>query len=308
MMRRGTRRTLSAVESAGDTWKSELPITMNKAQITNSPQWRRRRQQQRPGSRWILLQFRSFRSLLCRDENTVTTLLRAIVVVTAFILAFCLFAPLLPLLRAAGTGSRPGLFIAGKRNLEISVLAAKEYSVAFSNPLGSSVVTPVVPMGNYQLVLAKYRDDGDLQIRFLEDMTMRNQTRAIYHDFKDDRGYLELVRGPKNDDSVEYYYNFDDDAKRDPLIAYNDHEIHKTKRCRRTSWHRDLLINCNNLHEFDIQGRFRGGDTRYLGYVLIALHIPVGPLYFWSCLTLFLTCHLTFSVREATERSTAQTF
>jgi len=58
---------------------------------------------------------------------------------------------------------------------------------------------------------------------------------------------------------------FADDAARNPLVAYDDPNIQNEKQCRRTAWHRDLPINCNVIHEFDILTRFSSGDTKFLG-------------------------------------------
>jgi len=67
------------------------------------------------------------------------------------------------------------------------------------------------------------------------------------------------------DDEADFYYAFDDDEKRNPLDAWDDDKIQKEKKCRRTSWHRDLPINCNNVHEFNFEAHIRGGDTKFLG-------------------------------------------
>ena len=69
------------------------------------------------------------------------------------------------------------------------------------------------------------------------------------------------------DDANDLYYAFDDDVKRNPLVGWDDPDIQDEKQCRRTSWHRELNINCNSVHEFDLYTHFRSGDTKYLGYV-----------------------------------------
>jgi hypothetical protein len=109
------------------------------------------------------------------------------------------------------------------------------------------------------------RDVGGLEISIPEEESLRLQRRTIYHDFEEDEGYEDLQ--PEDDDYVDNYYAFDDDYNRNPLMAYDDTEIHKTKPCRRTKWHRDLPIDCNKLHEFDVESRMRRGDTSFLGYV-----------------------------------------
>jgi hypothetical protein len=109
------------------------------------------------------------------------------------------------------------------------------------------------------------RDFGGLDIRFLEFGTSRDYGRAIYHDSYEDTGYEELWEATDDDENVEYYYAFDDDAKRNPLVMYDDPDIHLKKTCRRTNWHRQLPITCNTIHEFNFQGHVGIGDTKYVG-------------------------------------------
>ena len=114
----------------------------------------------------------------------------------------------------------------------------------------------------------KEKDYGGLEIRFLENKVAQQQ-RVIYHDPLEDRAYEELAYNEEKDEesSMDYVYAFDDDEKRNPINAFDDDKIREQlpKQCRRTSWHRDLPINCNKLHEFDVLYRFRNGDTKYLG-------------------------------------------
>jgi len=119
-------------------------------------------------------------------------------------------------------------------------------------------------------------DWGPLDINFFlydDDGSIR---RSIYYDHRDDWTYEmlqhwdpvtreELEDGVKIDD-VDYYYAFDDDIKRNPLIAYDDDTIQDEQHCRRTSWHRDLHLNCNALHEFDVEFRFRADEASFLGH------------------------------------------
>ena len=112
-------------------------------------------------------------------------------------------------------------------------------------------------------------DFGDLELRFPEFATSQDYTtgRMIYHDSYEDTGYEELWHAADDDGSIEYYYAFDDDEKRNPLVKYDDPDIHLEKKCRRTNWHRQLPITCNSIHEFNFQGHVGTGDTKYLGYV-----------------------------------------
>jgi hypothetical protein len=119
-----------------------------------------------------------------------------------------------------------------------------------------------------RVVLPKYRyysndnDFGGLEIRFFRN-TERVHQRIIYHDFNEDKGYDELLDEADDDGDMENYYAFDDDEKRNPLTIWDDPDIHLRKKCRRTSWYRELPINCNSVHEFDfLSGVSDGGTTR----------------------------------------------
>ena len=116
-------------------------------------------------------------------------------------------------------------------------------------------------------------DYGELDVKFLlydDDGTVR---RHIFRSPRNEWSYemlqhydpvtMESLEDLQDD--VDFYYAFDDDYKRNPLIAYTDDKIQDEKHCRRTSWHRDVLINCNSLHEFDVQHRFRSGEASFLG-------------------------------------------
>jgi hypothetical protein len=125
----------------------------------------------------------------------------------------------------------------------VPVEITREYS--FRTPL---------PLGYWNRKMSKVKDYDGLEIRTMEAEGMLDQQRRIiYHDPRDDQGYEDLVLldDEEDMDTVDGYYAFDDDAKRNPLAAWEDDEIQDKKQCRRTSWHRDLPINCNNvsLHE-----------------------------------------------------------
>jgi hypothetical protein len=127
------------------------------------------------------------------------------------------------------------------------------------------------------------RDLGGLEIHIPEEESLRLQRRTIYHDFEEDERYEDLQ--PEDDDSIDNYYAFDDDYNRNPLMAYDDTEIHKTKQCRRTTWHRDLPIDCNKLHEFDVETRMRRGDISFLGYVWSGIDMAWRSVVVFTVLT-----------------------
>ena len=116
-------------------------------------------------------------------------------------------------------------------------------------------------------------DFGGIDLRIAEDPRFRSQPRTVFHDFHADIGYAELwaERDEEDDeaeDDVESYYAFDDDAKRNPYVEYDDPDVHLRKQCRRTSWHRDVPLNCNAVHEFDFSNSVSVGRTKFVGYVV----------------------------------------
>jgi hypothetical protein len=83
---------------------------------------------------------------------------------------------------------------------------------------------------------------SELDIHIFEE---DGQQRNIYHDFNQD-----LDAG--DDDSIaaddEHDYYFDDDTIRLVGMTKSQNE----KKCRRVSWHRLLLLNCNSFHELGL--------------------------------------------------------
>jgi len=100
---------------------------------------------------------------------------------------------------------------------------------------------------------------GGLEMKFLD---TDGDGRIIHHDPHFDKGKVLIGKG---DDDVEYYYAFDDDAKRNPVNGWFDRRLYRKKRCRRTNWHRDLYLNCNSFHELGLLDSFRKGETKSLG-------------------------------------------
>ena len=102
---------------------------------------------------------------------------------------------------------------------------------------------------------------GGLQLEFPRGVSQEPVARRVV-------GRSPVIRTsdgfPESSDAAWYYYAFDDDEKRNPLIVWEDDTIQDKKLCRRTSWHRDLPIDCNRLHEYDVSGSFLAGETRYL--------------------------------------------
>jgi hypothetical protein len=107
-------------------------------------------------------------------------------------------------------------------------------------------------------------DFGGLVVRIPEDKSRRLGTRVIQHEFQHDLIYQNLISGPNEDDSVEGYYAFDDDNARNPILRYDNYDLHKDKRCRRTNWHRTLFNNCLTFHEYDTLTQFRNNELQYV--------------------------------------------
>jgi hypothetical protein len=95
---------------------------------------------------------------------------------------------------------------------------------------------------------AEFVDYGELDIHIFEE---DGQQRNIYHDFNQDldAGDDDSIAA---DDEHDYYYAFDDDTKRNPYIGWDDKNLQNEKKCRRVSWHRLLLLNCNSFHELGL--------------------------------------------------------
>lgn len=94
-----------------------------------------------------------------------------------------------------------------------------------------------------------------LKIRWLPS----GQARVIYKDRVLNMGKWR----PKHaDDTMDYYYAFDDDQIRNP---YRYEQEHVGQQCRRTSWYRHLPINCAAFHELDVATVAQQGHIRYVG-------------------------------------------
>jgi hypothetical protein len=132
-------------------------------------------------------------------------------------------------------------------------------SLLLTNSLGKGQVHATLPLQPTEVEEGYNPDFGHLQLSILEDF---GTARVIYHDSYMDRGRVHLGQG---DDTYDYYYAFDDDIKRNPYIGWSDDTIQDRKHCRRTSWHRNLLLNCNSFHEFDISSYALGGMFKYIG-------------------------------------------
>lgn len=91
-------------------------------------------------------------------------------------------------------------------------------------------------------------DSGELDIRIFEE---DGQQRNIYHDFLQDLDGEDASIAAE-DDEHDYYYAFDDDVKRNPYIGWEDKDLQNEKKCRRVSWHRLVLLNCNSFHELGL--------------------------------------------------------
>lgn len=126
---------------------------------------------------------------------------------------------------------------------------------------------PLEEFGPHRQRSSRSRSFGGLDIRFLFDLQKRHQRREIYLDLDSERGYTELKSiYPDDDDYHDYYYSFDDDSKRNPVNAWNDDKIRANKKCRRVSWYREVPLNCNQFHEYDLLQSITDGNSKYTGY------------------------------------------
>jgi hypothetical protein len=246
----------SSPKAAAAAWTSDLPETVQQARSG-----RRRRKKPRLRTQLKIIH-RTLRNCLRKKGSK-----GRLQLVTAACTALLLLGFYSVFLAGSSTPSTYSVpdsrwpdLTGPKRNLEISVLAAKKYAIQFpvSRARPSSIVKPP-HLRQWEIKEAKHFDHGGLEIKILEEERLRQQRREIYHNFE------QLTPDDGDDDMDDFYYAFDDDAKRNPLVAWDDPDIQDQKTCRRTSWHRDLPINCNNLHEFDVLERFRSGNTKYLG-------------------------------------------
>lgn len=116
---------------------------------------------------------------------------------------------------------------------------------------------------------------GGLDLRFFRYDDDEIPRRSIYYDERLDYTHQHMRHwDPETDyyqeedplqDDVDFYYNYDDDVARNPLIGYDDDTIQDKRLCRRTSWHRHTHLTCNRFHELDVPTRFYNGETSFLG-------------------------------------------
>ena len=111
-------------------------------------------------------------------------------------------------------------------------------------------------------------DYGGLYIDVFEE---DGAARAIYHDFSLDETKAERHPRDPEEETVDAYYAYDDDARRNP---YRYQPKHSGKRCRRTKLHRRSPLNCNSVYELDLFSALRKvGRSQYVGYVEIKKHL-----------------------------------
>ena len=109
-------------------------------------------------------------------------------------------------------------------------------------------IWPPSPLEHREQEEALDTDYGVLDLRlFLSD----GMKRVLYKYPRDYQQHTSSSFDDTSENDIDYYYAFDDDAKRNPYLAYSDESVRHSKKCRRTSWHRALPINCNAMHEFD---------------------------------------------------------
>jgi hypothetical protein len=142
----------------------------------------------------------------------------------------------------------------------------------FSRPFPRWFNTPDPPEVTFKL-MGRKSSYGGLVLMMLENAA---DGRVMFHDLSEEEqvDIIDLRRNASsNDDNVDFYYNFDDDALRNPARVNNDDSVAGTRRCRRTAWHRNIPLNCNMFHELGVaydstrSKSVEDLELTYLGYV-----------------------------------------
>lgn len=101
-----------------------------------------------------------------------------------------------------------------------------------------------------------------------------------HSDFEETFSHREILWGPDEellehfapseheswwDNHDAYYFAFDDDEERNPYHGWNDERRAKENHCRRTAFHRELHLNCNNFHQIDVPALTLNNGVRFVG-------------------------------------------
>ncbi len=106
---------------------------------------------------------------------------------------------------------------------------------------------------------------GDVNVNLFTNDGME-KIRRIYRDIRAERGESVDSKHPESErDFFDYIYNFDDDYLRNPLWTWEDDKIQDEKTCRRNAWHRKSPMDCNSMHELDLQGLLTEEKMKALG-------------------------------------------
>lgn len=103
-------------------------------------------------------------------------------------------------------------------------------------------------LGPMEMKEAEYVDFGDIDLKLLANDDAKRQ---IYIMVEDLQGiYRSLYQ--QRDDDYEQYWAFDDDIERNPYTLFDNYNKGMEGICRRVSWYRLDLQNCNSMHELDL--------------------------------------------------------
>jgi hypothetical protein len=107
-------------------------------------------------------------------------------------------------------------------------------------------------------------DFGGIDVRIFRDEGM---ARVIYSNLKDRRGRSADWKDEKSEKTwYDYVFAYDDDNNRNPYVAFDDDAIDVSEHpCRRVSWHRGLHVDCNSVHEVDMEANTWQRKAEYIG-------------------------------------------
>lgn len=232
---RRIRSTAAAAEEKKDDHHHSLPVTT----YPGAPKLRRRRKS--------------------KERNRWKRQIRMLVEFSPAILALVFFVAFLTFRRRGGGFAFAGPFWRGPQHKTVF------FRVTFPNPQGQGRIHLPGPslMHEDSSEQGPYYGELDHDSHFDEEI----EGREILWD-NNDRMFEQFAPSPEDDwfaGSEGYYFAFDDDEKRNPYHRWDDDGIAYQRHCRRTAFHRDLHINCNNFHQLDVPRLTLENGVNFIG-------------------------------------------